>query len=384
MNYIDSVELFNMFKNNILVLGNGFDLYHGLPTRYGDFLDFIKNWNLFYSEYKNLVSNNPSNVKPEFIQLINYNINEENMKKLAGFNEIYNNKNIESFNSLIKSNSWIEYLLESSYRNKGWIDFENEIEDVILYFKQVISYVNKGTKPPIHNDKMNIFKKYIEYGNFTQYSGHRVISNYMNGRVVDAKSVLNDLINELNDLILCLNIYLLEFVNNMKELKLSPDIDKLKISKIISFNYTNTYEKIYKHDKDLLDIHHLHGEIGNENNMVLGMKDDKIEENELDYVYFFKYFQRLQKKTGNSYKKWINQSDNPANNFFIFGHSLDESDKDILKDIIKAKDTLQVTIFYRDQLEMEKFIINLIKILGKDNIIRYTFDELIVFKQLSE
>ena len=27
---------------NILVIGNGFDLAHGLPTKYGDFLEFIK------------------------------------------------------------------------------------------------------------------------------------------------------------------------------------------------------------------------------------------------------------------------------------------------------------------------------------------------------
>ena len=27
---------------NILVIGNGFDLAHGLPTKYGDFLEFVK------------------------------------------------------------------------------------------------------------------------------------------------------------------------------------------------------------------------------------------------------------------------------------------------------------------------------------------------------
>ena len=27
---------------NILVVGNGFDLAHGLPTKYSDFLDFVK------------------------------------------------------------------------------------------------------------------------------------------------------------------------------------------------------------------------------------------------------------------------------------------------------------------------------------------------------
>lgn len=27
---------------NILVIGNGFDLAHGLPTKYGDFLEFCR------------------------------------------------------------------------------------------------------------------------------------------------------------------------------------------------------------------------------------------------------------------------------------------------------------------------------------------------------
>ena len=33
---------------NILVIGNGFDIAHGLPTQYGDFLNFIRK----YYEYK--------------------------------------------------------------------------------------------------------------------------------------------------------------------------------------------------------------------------------------------------------------------------------------------------------------------------------------------
>ncbi len=29
---------------NILVIGNGFDLAHGLPTKYGDFLELCKEY----------------------------------------------------------------------------------------------------------------------------------------------------------------------------------------------------------------------------------------------------------------------------------------------------------------------------------------------------
>lgn len=378
---------FDNVQNNILVLGNGFDLYHDFPTAYGNFLNFIKNWNVFYSEYINLINNELPGNQSLYIELEDYKINEETMKKLASFHKIYNIENIEAFNKMIDSNSWINYFLESSYENKGWIDFESEIENVILYIKKVISSTNEDLPFSPINKKMNIFNKYIEFYRSSYIlgdtGGHIIAKNYMNGKKVNSKSLLKDLKNELNDLISCLNIYLLEFVNNMKTPKYSSDIEDLKFSNIISFNYTNTYEKIYKSDNDLPEIHYIHGKIGSENNMVLGMKDDKIEENELDYVYFFKYFQRIQKKTGNLYKKWINKSIVRKNKFFIFGHSLDESDKDILEDIITAKDTSQVTVFYRDQEEMEKFIINLIKILGKNSMIKYTSNDLIVFKQLN-
>lgn len=364
------------------------DLYHGLPTRYSNFLDFIKNWNVFYSEYKRLLTIKNPNNKHTHIELQDYTINTDNMKQFAQFYNIYNPDNIENFNNLIKDNSWINYFLETNstnnlnFKEKGWIDFETEIKEVILYIRQVILSTDNGIRPPsvnnpIYNEKMCEFDKYIEHGNYGRGQHCRVVDMYKTGNIIKITQLLDDLKKELDDLILSLNIYLLEFINNMKETKISQDISNLQISKVISFNYTNTYQKIYSPDK----IHHLHGEI-NKNNLVLGMNDDNIDESELDYIYFLKYFQRIQKKTGVLYKKWINQSPNRYNNFFIFGHSLDISDKDILNEIITASDTLQVTIFYRNQSEMEKFIINLIKILGKDNMIKYTSEEIIVFKEI--
>jgi len=38
-------------NNNVLIIGNGFDLYHKLPTRYTDFLFLVKNWEEFYTLY---------------------------------------------------------------------------------------------------------------------------------------------------------------------------------------------------------------------------------------------------------------------------------------------------------------------------------------------
>lgn len=41
---------------DLFVVGNGFDLYHGLPTRYTDFLSFVRSWNIFWENYKNIES----------------------------------------------------------------------------------------------------------------------------------------------------------------------------------------------------------------------------------------------------------------------------------------------------------------------------------------
>lgn len=30
---------------NLFIIGNGFDLHHGLPTSYGDYVDYLKEHN---------------------------------------------------------------------------------------------------------------------------------------------------------------------------------------------------------------------------------------------------------------------------------------------------------------------------------------------------
>lgn len=39
----------NYIGMNVLVIGNGFDLAHGLPTRYMDFLEFIEKYEEYYN-----------------------------------------------------------------------------------------------------------------------------------------------------------------------------------------------------------------------------------------------------------------------------------------------------------------------------------------------
>ena len=95
---------------------------------------------------------------------------------------------------------------------------------------------------------------------------------------------------------------------------------------------------------------------------------DEVHENtELSCLKFKKYYQRIFKKTGAKYKKWI--STNKFDNVYIYGHSLDITDKEILEDIID--NAQKVIIYYLDDTRYSQQISNLIKVLGKQKLIKY-------------
>lgn len=72
---------------------------------------------------------------------------------------------------------------------------------------------------------------------------------------------------------------------------------------------------------------------------------------------------------------WIydNQDHSKDNfhNIYIFGHSLDVTDKDILRDLI-LNDNVYTTIFYYNKDVMGQQIANLVKVIGQDELIRRT------------
>ena len=58
-------------------------------------------------------------------------------------------------------------------------------------------------------------------------------------------------------------------------------------------------------------------------------------------------------------------------NLFIYGHSLDVTDADILRKLLLA-DNSSTTIFYHNKEALESQIANLVKVIGEDEVIRRT------------
>ena len=58
-------------------------------------------------------------------------------------------------------------------------------------------------------------------------------------------------------------------------------------------------------------------------------------------------------------------------NVYIFGHSLDNTDGDVLRDLILQKNT-KTTIFYHNRDALGKQIANLVSVIGQDELIKRT------------
>ena len=223
---------------------------------------------------------------------------------------------------------------------------------------------------------------------------------------------------DLNRLIRCLEIYLDDYLKFKLINWVLPEIKKLDIDKIVSFNYTNIYEKVY--DKSVnrtIEYDYIHGKADKNsklesNNMVLGIDEylsDDRKNKDIEFIAFKKFYQRIYKKTGCKYKEWIYKIKNEDNknreerswlrakldecksknaptseigkykhklkemqhNLYIFGHSLDVTDKDILRDLI-LNDNVYTTIFYPYKDELGRKIANLVKVIGQEELIRRT------------
>ena len=199
---------------NILVIGNGFDLAHGLPTRYTDFLDFIKS---FIDCYKKAQNNQ--------IDWVYYDTHKESNAFLKKwFSSFYENDNgqskaekeatvkiIEELKENIESNIWIEYFLQNPmYQKENWIDFENEISKVIQSLDNDMHGLSRIYT--IEDDITNLSNSFLSevYSKYTFTTQTiNLLANENTSETITFKEIRNRLLDDLNKLIKALEIYLL-------------------------------------------------------------------------------------------------------------------------------------------------------------------------------
>jgi hypothetical protein len=337
--------------NRLIIIGNGFDLAHGLPTRYEDFI-------LHYVE----------NVLDSFLQNRTY---EDDLIKLSDINVVINDdfkqrflnlirSDKAAFRSFLKNNELVDKNLGYTYRTIADIRLKNNFMDCLLekycetwvdieqfYYDTLIKVAKKEIEP---NRREHWYK-----GDLTDLN---LGFKFLKERFEDyLREVVGSVLLKPNEEIIRLwtgnsKVPGVDFEDETNTPLRTPE--KLIF---LNFNYTNTVSKYIQKIKQSYDFEsepieiQIHGRVDDKANPIIFGFGDEMDDNYklleqrnnnryLDYMKSFGYF-----KTNNY--RLLHKSINAAPfEVLIMGHSCGLSDRVMLNMIFEHTNCKSIKVFH--------------------------------------
>lgn len=379
----------------ILITGNGFDLHHGLPTKYEDFINIVKY----------LLNNEDYSFESVYgnIGVGRY----ENLKEKFKDNWVFDKKRIEEIKSIATENQLYKFF-KAEKDIDTWIDFENRLEYLLNSLNRGIKSIegnlfSKGNNS-MRNLRLDFLNSKVEdaytLNFFNIISSHYPatlepfdiqkkyqLERYLKVIGIDKEKLLTDLYDFLLSFIKLFSLYLETFVipliKNQK-----ADVEKEWLNKIdyyFTFNYTPTIEELYKPRRLIVNYLHGRSQIGSEN-IVMGINEipeSDIEDKKL--LKFTKYYQKFAFDTDYSFLNEEILNSSISNFIFYFwGHSLDLSDATYINEVFDSFEKLkekaeEIIIIYHNS--KNKLLENLLKIRGRKDIEKRMRDKSLLFME---
>ena len=387
----------------VLMLGNGFDLHYEFPTQYINFMHTCSFIREYYDQSFTHISDvfdNPNFPEDEHIKNC--------VKKYAtSYSKVsLDDQKMQKLKKGATKNTWFRYFNDKCKTNISWIDFEGEIQEVIKLFSDLFSEIDDFSKThekPYYIDNDSFRKIVLDAFNLLDSDGDKVdkkviVQNGIRRRtyyfqkrfyfkpfgtsdveLLNKEKMVEELSDSLKQLSQMLSTYLECFVNGAIGQCITDGTVQISkyfetAEKVISFNYTNTYELLYPAPRlKNFAISHIHGTLDKE--IVLGVNADKSDDlATIDTLFlaFKKYYQRVIFKTDEEYLKIVTHLKNialaenrkQAIELVVFGHSLDVTDKEAIRELFQYANT--VKIFYYSSSAQKQMVKNLVTILGKE------------------
>lgn len=267
---------------NILIVGNGFDLAHGLPTKYKDFLNFCRRveeiWRFGNREQSKMQQNNSFKKtwldNWDTVESVKNSIMTAFEKRewklvMPEWRIELDDKILSEIYGLVTNNIWYSYFNHicklKTIKGENWIDFESEIRYILQRIDEKTNNLNDKISEifeEIHKEndaKINLFKKYFDQRKVKKDS----LRAFRQVAYIDLERIIR-----------ALELYLGKYVDEIEIDTRIPEIERAKPDYVINFNYTNTYERVYNN----VEVFHIHGACDiarpfEENNMVLGIDE---------------------------------------------------------------------------------------------------------------
>lgn len=388
--------------NRIILIGNGFDLAHGLETSYSHFIDdfwegriaLIKdalfNDDIFTDEF--ITVKTISGLFPDSTALYS------DLKKLADDLVI----------DFTFENEFLEKITEKRYQN--WVDIENcyfqelmkiindhelikrsrthyelnveNVKQLNKEFKQLKDELEEYLTSVIHK-KQKITVKHEEitekiYSDIIiQDLNSQGIRSFLDYKSEEIKNLIQELNykadNETENVAPPRNSFITKYGNgrfgfNKKEwsryindLKLFNKYSEIKPSNylFLNFNYTNT-DKLYCNNQRYIvgEVSsrsiHIHGELNNANNPIIFGYGDEISEDYSRIERFtqnelFDYVKSVEYLNNNNYRNLFEFIESDEYQIFILGHSCGNSDRTLLNTLFEHDNCVSIKIYYHQK-----------------------------------
>jgi hypothetical protein len=342
--------------NRIVIIGNGFDLAHGLPTKYSDFLEYLKN-DIFETGIKtedrdsNELIIRKTNQKGGVDPWIALKFNKEKLVPANNHGCQYvGSANVKKYDFIVprqnKTSILYASLFEPKAMDENWSDLESH------YFRLISAWKDDMTRISSINEEFSHLKNLLEDYLHSQIEENIIINN---------QSINKDLIEIIRG----------------KHIKYS-----IHDTFVISFNYTHSLLKEYL-DKSLASLLfgfeaiHIHGRLkDNENPIIFGYGDDNsteyqkiknIKNNEL--LHNFKTFQYLRLS---QYEQILGLLESDKEIYIqIIGHSCGMGDKTLLRTIFQHENVKKIESHYHDsQKQYFENLYNISRIFDETELMR--------------
>lgn len=314
--------------NKLIIIGNGFDLAHGLLTSYKDFM----NW--YFEQWREKLIKSHKRIERD--ELCRFWI-KQHISWIDSF--YYNNLHVDGLTFIKRINDikksykitlspFLSKILDS-IETKGWVDIENDYYDLLCSYAKE----RKTEEVKILNRHLSFLKgKLVEY--------LQGIDNWQMMRAV--KNVKEEILADIKEV---------EIAEEFKQ-----DCKNLKIERImlLDFNYTTTTSRYFINDyyKDIdIDIIHIHGKLNDLNSVIFGYgdeMDDRLKDimrlNDNEYLTNIKSVRYCET---NSYKRMLAFMESGYFQVCIMGHSCGISDRTLLNTIFEHKKCVSIKPHYR-------------------------------------
>ena len=249
----------------ILLIGNGFDLEHHLPTTYRDFLSFCRKAGKIFTNFPRVsVQEFRENelkdwtVNPYIKEILDSAYHERKCEKTWS-NNVWRDEvttpypELDELYANMKDNAWLNYFWECpSYLGENWIDFESEISKVIQAMEDWRAQVEDGHSiAGISLSERNLLAAIVN-------ASDAEFQDLFEEDVTAVDRYSEYLRRELDRLTRALEIYLAGFVQKIEIDGKSADIENLQPGHVLSFNYSNTYERVYGQGRKIV-YDYIHG-----------------------------------------------------------------------------------------------------------------------------